>query len=70
MGDRDNREEGQPHVQERDDFEKTINLTDPDRVERAGRPLSRDDEAENVGDRSDPRVQQPGEEPPPEAERP
>lgn len=64
------RDRGDSHLQERDDFEKTIDRNDPDRVERADRPPTRSAEAENVGDHADPRVQQPGEEPPAEAERP
>ena len=56
------------HLQERDDFEKTIERDDPNRVERADRPLPRHAEGENVGDHSDTRVQQPGEDPPPEAD--
>jgi hypothetical protein len=64
------RDGDESHLQERDDFEKTIDRTDPDRVERADRPPTRSDEAENVGDHSDTRVQQPGEAPPPESERP
>jgi hypothetical protein len=61
---------GESHQQERDDFEKTIERDDPNRVERAGRPLPRADEGVNVGDHADTRVVQPGETPPPEAERP
>jgi hypothetical protein len=57
------------HVQERDDFEKTIERSDPDRVERADPPLPRHAEGEDIGDHSDTRVQQPGEAPPPEADR-
>ncbi len=57
------------HLQERDDFEKTIERDDPNRVERADRPLPRHVEGENVGDHSDTRVEQPGEVPPPEADR-
>ena len=56
--------EGESHLQERDDFEKTINRDDPNRVERADRPPTRADEAEDVGDHSDTRVQQPGDEKP------
>jgi hypothetical protein len=58
------RREGESHLQERDDFEKTINRDDPARVERADRPPTRADEAEDVGDHSDTRVQQPGDEEP------
>jgi hypothetical protein len=54
------------HLQERDDFEKTINRDDPKRVERADRPPPRAAEGEDVGDHSDTRVVQPGDEPPPE----
>ena len=57
------------HLQERDDFEKTIERDDPNRVERADRPPPRHAEGENVGDHSDTRVQQPGEDPPSEADR-
>ena len=60
---------GTSHLQERDDFEKTIERADPNRVERADRPPPRHAEGENVGDHSDTRVQQPGEAAPVEAER-
>ena len=63
-----NRDAGQP--QERDDFDKTIERSDPDEVERAGPTLPKRAEGENAGDHSDTRVVQPGEEPPPEADRP
>ncbi len=66
----DQRHEGESHLQERDDFQKTINREDPMRVERADRPPTRADEGADVGDHSDPRVVQPGEEPPPESRRP
>lgn len=59
---------GESHQQERDDFEKTIERDDPNRVERADRPPPRHAEGENVGDHSDTRVQQPGEDPPSEAD--
>ena len=55
---------GESHLQERDDFEKTTNRDDPARVERADRPPTRADEAEDVGDHSDTRVQQPGDDEP------
>lgn len=57
------------HLQERDDFQKTINREDPKRVGRADRPPTRLAEGQDVGDHADPRVQQPGEEPPPESRR-
>lgn len=57
------------HLQERDDFEKTINRDHPERVERADRPPTRSAEGEDIGDHSDTRVVQPGEEPPPESQR-
>ena len=63
------RRPAESHVQERDDFEKTIERSDPDRVERADQPLPRHAEGEDIGDHSDTRVQQPGEAPPPEADR-
>ena len=67
MGQRD---AGESHLQERDDFEKTTDRNDPDRVERADRPPTRSAEAENVGDHADTRVQQPGEPTPPSGEQP
>ena len=67
MGQRD---AGESHLQERDDFEKTTDRNDPDRVERADRPPTRSAEAENVGDHADTRVQQPGESTPRRGEHP
>jgi hypothetical protein len=60
---------GESHLQERDDFEKTIDRDDPKRVGRADRPPTRAGEGEDVGDHADPRVVQPGETPPPESRR-
>jgi hypothetical protein len=68
MAEMANRDAEQP--QERDDFDKTIERSDPNEVGRAGPPLQKRAEGENAGDHSDTRVVQPGEEPPPEADRP
>lgn len=46
--------------QERDDFEPTVKRADPARVERDPSPTDPEEHSLDIGDDSDPRVQQPG----------